>query len=91
MEKKAKIIIISVIVLVLLVGIIWALLPRGISEQEKREIDEWIEKNNLNEFGDPADTMYLGGTPLFDVTTGETIDRYDYILKNNPDRPWRKK
>ncbi|PIT89225.1 MAG: hypothetical protein COU27_01445 [Candidatus Levybacteria bacterium CG10_big_fil_rev_8_21_14_0_10_36_7] len=59
-----------------------------ISDAEKKLIDNWILKNNLNEFGDPKDTMYAGGTPLFDERTGKTIDKYDYILQKHPDRPW---
>lgn len=54
---------------------------------EKRKIDAWIVENNLNEYGDPKDTVYSGGTPLFNEMTGETIDRYQYILERHPDRP----
>ncbi|MBI2074242.1 MAG: hypothetical protein HYT83_00220 [Candidatus Levybacteria bacterium] len=61
-----------------------------ISSQEKQRIDAWIDKNDLNQYGDPKSTMYTGGTPLFDEATGKTIDRYDYILKKHPDRPWNK-
>jgi hypothetical protein len=28
-----------------------------------------------NEFGDPADTLYAGGTPLFDERTGKSVPR----------------
>ena len=31
------------------------------------------------------DTVYSGGTPLFNEMTGRSTDRYDYILKNHPD------
>jgi len=34
--------------------------------------------------------MYMGGSPLFDETTGEMIDRYEYLLKKFPDIPWAK-
>jgi hypothetical protein len=45
----------------------------------------------LNEYGDPKDTMYAGGTPLFNEMTGETVDRYEYILKQHPElRVWKK-
>lgn len=63
---------------------------RQISNEEKRRIDAWIKENKLNEYGDPKDRVYLGGTPLFNEATGETIDRYDYIIQNHPDRPWNK-
>lgn len=59
-----------------------------ISIREKQQIDAWIKKNNLNQYGDPIDTAYPGGTPLFNEATGQTIDRYVYITKQHPDRPW---
>jgi len=59
-----------------------------LSDEEKKLIQEWILKSDLNEFGDSKDTMYAGGTPLFDESTGQSQDLYEYILKNHPDRPW---
>lgn len=59
-----------------------------ISDQEKLLIDSWLEQNNLNQYGDSKDTMYAGGTPLFDERTGDRTDRYEYILKKFPERPW---
>lgn len=59
-----------------------------ISTQEQESIEIWIKMNNLNFFGDPSDTVYTGGTPLYDETSGETQDRFDYILKNHPEKPW---
>ncbi|GEM_PF-6511915 len=55
---------------------------------EKQLIDAWIKANNLNQFGDAKDTIYIGGTPLFDETTGKSIDLYDYIRQKHPDKPW---
>lgn len=57
---------------------------------EEALIDAWLEGNNLNQYGDPKDTMYLGGTPLFDERTGTRIDRYEYIKRNHPNKPWMK-
>ncbi len=62
-----------------------------ITEEEKAKIDRWIIENNLNQYGDPKNRIYTGGTPLFNEATGETIDRYEYILKNHPNRPWKNK
>jgi len=59
-----------------------------ISLEEKARIDAWIKAEDLNQFGDPKDLAYLGGTPLFNESTGESTDRYEYILNNYPDRPW---
>ena len=61
-----------------------------ISSEEKELIETWIIKNDLNQYADPKDTVYMGGTPLFDERTGRTIDKYEYIVKNHPNRPWRK-
>lgn len=55
------------------------------STEVKAQIDAWIRANGYNEYGDPQGTMYIGGTPLFNEQTGETIDRYDYILHQHPE------
>jgi hypothetical protein len=60
-----------------------------VTVEEKSQIDAWIEKKNLNFYADPKDSAYAGGTPLFDESTGSYIDRYEYILKNHPDQPWK--
>lgn len=59
-----------------------------ISQAEKDKIDNWIAANDLNQYGDPQNTLYAGGTPLFNEDTGEKIDRYQYIINNHSDRPW---
>lgn len=60
----------------------------GVSDTEKTAIDHWIEAHGLNKYGDPMHTMYTGGTPLFDETTGTSVDRYVYIVRQHPTRPW---
>ncbi|KKU85814.1 MAG: hypothetical protein UY15_C0021G0010 [Parcubacteria group bacterium GW2011_GWA2_47_9] len=60
----------------------------GISAGEKELIETWIIENDLNQYADPKDTVYMGGTPLFDEMTGESIDKYEYILRRHSDRPW---
>jgi hypothetical protein len=55
---------------------------------EKAKIEKWIVDSKVNEYGDPLDTLYAGGTPLYDESTGETMDRFDYIKKNYPGEPW---
>jgi len=52
------------------------------------DIDKWLAAANLNQYGDPLDTMYAGGNPLFDESTGETQDRYEYLMNKFPDQPW---
>lgn len=56
---------------------------------EKAQIEAWLVQENLNRYGDSEDTMYAGGSPLFDEVTGETIGRFDYILEQHPDKPWQ--
>jgi len=93
MERISKILILVLIISgVIAGGLIWkeSQKPTGIFEAEKAKIDAWIIENNLNQYGDPKDIFYLGGTPLFDEKTGRSIDRYEYILKNHPDQPWLK-
>jgi hypothetical protein len=60
------------------------------SEIEKQAIDSWLTSQNLNKYGDDIGTFYTGGTPLFNEQTGETIDRYDYLLQKFSDKPWTK-
>ena len=57
---------------------------KDLTGEQKEKIDNWIGENNLNRYGDPADMMYAGGTPLFNEATSESVDRYDYIFKNHP-------
>lgn len=61
-----------------------------LSATEKTKIEEWIIKNGLNQFGDPADTAYSSGTPLVSTSGAAPTDRYDYIVLKHPDRPWNK-
>lgn len=56
-----------------------------IDEGTRKRIDAWIRQNNRNEYGDAKDTVYAGGTPLFNEMTGRTMDRYEYILKKHPE------
>ena len=67
----------------------FAILKEGKLSKEQL-IEAWILENNLNQYGDPKETVYTGGTPLFNEMTGESIDKYDYISRNHPDRPWLK-
>lgn len=58
------------------------------SEDEQKAIEAWITANGLNTYGDAADTMYAGGSPLFNEATGESMDRFSYILSRHPSKPW---
>lgn len=56
-----------------------------ISEEHKRAIDEWLAKNNRNQYGDATGTMYAGGNPLFDERLAQPRDRYEYIVSRHPE------
>jgi hypothetical protein len=58
---------------------------QSLSKEQKESIDKWLELNGFNRYGDPKDTFYAGGTPLFDEKSGQTIERYEYIMKKHPD------
>ncbi len=60
-------------------------IAKSLTNSVKSEIDQWLDKKGLNQYGDPADTVYAGGSPLFDETTGESKDKYEYILERNPE------
>ncbi|MFH1822527.1 MAG: hypothetical protein ABH830_02390 [Patescibacteria group bacterium] len=56
-----------------------------LTDELKEKIEKWIIENNLNRYADSIDTVYIGGTPLFNEATGASLDRFDYILNNHPD------
>jgi hypothetical protein len=60
-------------------------MPSVVDEIPLGPIDRWLEQNGLNEFGDPPGVAYLGGTPLYDVSTGMQISRLAYILSKHPE------
>jgi hypothetical protein len=48
-------------------------------------IERWLAQRELNQYGDPAGTLYTGGTPLFDERTGQTTERVDYLVRKHPE------
>ena len=59
--------------------------PADLTKDIKEKIDKWLQDNNFNRYGDSKETMYTGGTPLFNEETGKSIERFEYILKKHPD------
>ena len=57
----------------------------SLTKEQKENVDKFLADNNLNRYGDAASTTYASGTPLFNEITGESVDRFEYILKNHPD------
>jgi hypothetical protein len=56
----------------------------AITDDQKKKIDDWIRKNDRNEYGDPKGTHYAGGNPLFDERRPGLKDKYEYVLEKNP-------
>jgi hypothetical protein len=56
----------------------------NLTEEQKKKIDKWLEENGYNRYGDTAGAIYPGGTPLYNEETGESVNRYDHILKKFP-------
>mmetsp|Transcript_33176 Transcript_33176/g.48653 ORF Transcript_33176/g.48653 Transcript_33176/m.48653 type:complete len:84 (-) Transcript_33176:512-763(-) len=52
------------------------------------QVKGWLEAQGLNEYGDSEGTMYMGGSPLFDESTGESKDLVDYLTEKYPSKPW---
>lgn len=62
-----------------------------VQEGEPAAIDLWLQQNQdrMNRFGDEKDTMYAGGSPLFNERTGETTSLYAYVKAQHPNAPWQ--
>ncbi len=95
MKIQKIITLLSLAALIVIIGFV--ILQKGkkqeeseISLKEKQQIEVWIIENNLNQYGDPKDIFYIGGTPLFNERTGQSIDKYQYILERHLDKPWLK-
>ena len=58
---------------------------QNLSEAQKQAIKDWLNSNKLNDYGDPRDSVYAGGTPLFDEATGEIKNRFEHLLEKFPE------
>ncbi len=48
-------------------------------------VEKWLNGHGLDPYGNPTGTMYAGGTPTFDETTGKSVDRWTLVAKNRPE------
>lgn len=48
-------------------------------------LDGWLAARQLDPYGHPTGTIYAGGTPLFDPTSGVTSTRWDYVVTRVPE------
>jgi hypothetical protein len=62
----------------------------NVSPEEQNRIEAWLAAyaDSLNDYGDPKGTMYAGGTPLFNETSGQPVSKYEYIVAKHPAKPW---
>lgn len=56
--------------------------------EEKALVDDWLLRGDLDQVGNPRGTMYTGGSPLFDESTGRNVNKYEYIARAHPEKPW---
>lgn len=47
-------------------------------------LDRWLAEQKLDAYGSPLGTVYAGGTPTFDETTGTARSRWDYLAEKYP-------
>lgn len=48
-------------------------------------VERWLKGHVLDAYGNPEGTMYAGGTPTFDESTGRSVDRWALVAKNRPE------
>ena len=48
-------------------------------------VEKWLKGHGLDAYGNPAGTVYAGGNPTFDETTGRSVDRWTLVAKNRPE------
>jgi hypothetical protein len=62
-----------------------SVLASSLTEAQKSYIDRVLVERGLNIYGDPKDTVYAGGNPLFDEVSGVMLDRHEYVVRKLPD------
>lgn len=59
-------------------------------KDEVQNILDWMNRYDLNRYGDPKGTRYAGGTPLFNEGTGETLSLYKYLETKPLGKVWNR-
>jgi len=66
--------------------------PAADEAETKKRIANWLSAKlalgEINQYGDSPGSMYTGGSPLFDESTGKTSDLDSYVKAQHPDAPW---
>lgn len=66
-------------------------LTKSVARVEHDRINHWLEKQGLNSYGDTPGTVYAEGIPMFEDAEGRPIDRYGYLVRKFPQRPWKER
>mmetsp|Transcript_17202 Transcript_17202/g.44498 ORF Transcript_17202/g.44498 Transcript_17202/m.44498 type:complete len:117 (+) Transcript_17202:87-437(+) len=66
--------------------------PHQFAQDEQQHVNAWLRAQDLNVYGDPSDTEYLGGNPCFDEEGfgAYVCDSYSRLTGMFPTRPWNK-
>jgi hypothetical protein len=59
--------------------------PKPATGDRSACVDGQLARRGLNSYGDPPGTVYAGGTPLFDESTGRRADRLEHVLARQPE------
>lgn len=81
MHLRKSFVLVTLVSLFVLVNAVRA---ASLTQAQRDHIDRYLVSHELNQYGDPKGTVYLGGNPLFREATGTTIDRYDHVLGKIP-------
>jgi hypothetical protein len=55
------------------------------TESQEGCVDRWLTAHQLDAYGSPQGTMYMGGTPLFDEGSGQRTPRQTYLSAHHPE------
>jgi hypothetical protein len=58
--------------------------PETSNDPEENCVSVWLRGKGLDEYGSPQGTVYAGGSPLFDETTGKSRTRLDVVYEKHP-------
>ena len=53
--------------------------------QQQGCVDRWLTAQGLDAYCSPQGTLYAGGTPLFDESTGKSTSRQDFLAQHRPE------
>jgi len=55
------------------------------TEAQEGCVDRWLTAHQLDAYGSPQGTMYMGGTPLLDEATGQRTPRQAFLATHHPE------